>query len=128
MTLVPHRGKGPTGGAVAKVVAVVSPGLLTAPEAARVEIVPGDGGHRRGFGPQGCNAAGAFPDDGPSWRFHHLLGLLDGSCDLVGGLHMVHLDVDHSESDSDFVIEVLDGLEVVLGAVGKLEDEVIGVE
>ena len=38
----------------------------------------------------------------------HFLGALDRGRDLVGSFHVIDLDVDHSEADADFVVEVLE--------------------
>ena len=48
-------------------------------------------------------------------RSDHLLGLLNGPGDVFRGFDFIDLDVDHSEADSDFPVEILDGLKVVLG-------------
>ena len=61
-------------------------------------------------------------------RSDHLLGLLDGSGDVFRGFDLIDLDVDHPEADSSFPVEILDGLQVILGTVGEFQDEVVGMQ
>ena len=53
---------------------------------------------------------------------------LDGLGDFFGGFHLVDLDVDDAKPDPGLGPDFLEGLEVVLGPVGQLEDEVVGME
>ena len=52
----------------------------------------------------------------------------DAFRDFVGGLDVVHLDVDHADAEGDFLVDALEGIQVGGGAVGEFEDEVVGVE
>lgn len=52
----------------------------------------------------------------------------DARGDFVGGLDVVDLDVDHADAEGDFLVDMLERIEVAGGAVGEFEDEVVGVE
>jgi len=61
-------------------------------------------------------------------RTERLGGLLDSQGNLVGRLDVVHLDLDHADTDGHVVAYLGEDLEVGVGTVGKLEDQVISAE
>ena len=56
------------------------------------------------------------------------LGAIDGRGDLVRGLDVVDLDVDHPDADADIGAQVRERLEIRWRPVRQLEDQVIGVQ
>ena len=52
----------------------------------------------------------------------------DARGDFVGGLDVVHFDVDHADAEGDFFVDVFEGIEVAGRTVGEFEDEVVSVE
>lgn len=60
---------------------------------------------------------------GADFLFHGF----DARGDFVGGLDVIHLDVDHADAEGDFLVDVLEGIEVARRTVGEFEDEVVGV-
>jgi hypothetical protein len=57
-----------------------------------------------------------------------LFGGLDAAGDLVGGFDVVHLDVHDTETDADFRIEVLQGIEIGRRTMRELQHEVVGMQ
>ena len=54
--------------------------------------------------------------------------LLDSMGDFLGRLDVIDLDVDHAQPDPDLRTDLLQRLKVILRAVGKFENEVIGMQ
>src|ERR1035437_3975114 len=71
-------------------------------------------------------AVGVHPADatGADLLFHGL----DARRDLVGGLDVVHLDVDHADAEEDFFVDVLERIDVALRAVGEFEHEMVAMQ
>ena len=65
-----------------------------------------------------------FHAAGADFLFHSF----DARGDFVGGLDVVHFNVDHANTECDFFIDVFEGIEIAGGTVGEFEDEVVGVE
>ena len=61
---------------------------------------------------------------GADFLFHSF----DARGDFVGGLDVVHLDVDHADAEGDFLVDVFESIEVAGRTVGEFENEVVGVE
>ena len=61
-------------------------------------------------------------------RAEDFFGALEGARNFVGGLDVIHFDVDDAEAEGEARIDVLESIEVGGWTMGEFEDEVVGVE